>query len=108
SLSRCAQPATRASSTNPNILRMRSAGMSRVQYQSPLRDRRSQGPRDIYFQGHDGFDTAAVPPDHMPAGPPRLDGRVQPDDPEPSLRLRAEQPVPLDARQIAEWCCVSE
>src|SRR5262249_3473583 len=34
-------PAARANSTNPNNRRMRSAGMSRVQYQSPLRDRRS-------------------------------------------------------------------
>src|SRR5215510_12691079 len=34
--------ATRASSTNPNSRRMRSAGMSRVQYHSPLWERRSQ------------------------------------------------------------------
>src|SRR5262249_14827442 len=33
--------ATRASSTKPKNRRMRSAGMTRVQYQSPLRDRRS-------------------------------------------------------------------
>jgi hypothetical protein len=26
---------------------------------------------------------------------------------QPALRLGAEQPVPLNAPQIAEWCCVS-
>src|SRR5262245_40287361 len=36
------QPAARASSTNPNSRRRRSAGMSRVQYHRPLRERRSQ------------------------------------------------------------------
>jgi transcriptional regulator with XRE-family HTH domain len=32
------------------------------------------------FNGHDRFDTAALPLDNMPAGPPRLDGCVQPND----------------------------
>ena len=36
------QPATRASSTKPNSRRMRSGETSRLVYQSPLRDRRSQ------------------------------------------------------------------
>jgi len=43
SLSRSScQLATRANSTKPNNRGMRSAGMSRVQYQGPLRDRRNQ------------------------------------------------------------------
>src|SRR5262249_18511594 len=36
------QPAARASLTKPNSRRMRSGGMSRVQYHRPLRERRSQ------------------------------------------------------------------
>ena len=36
------QPATCASSTKPNSRRLRSAGMSSVQYHRPLRERRSQ------------------------------------------------------------------
>jgi len=35
------QPAARASSTKPNRRRSRAAGMSRVQYHRPLRERRS-------------------------------------------------------------------
>ncbi|HKB37924.1 MAG TPA: hypothetical protein VKD72_15865 [Gemmataceae bacterium] len=35
------QPAARAGSTSPNSRRMRSGGMSRVQYHRPLRERRS-------------------------------------------------------------------
>src|SRR4051812_19749849 len=60
------------------------------------------GSRDVNLQRHDGFDTPPVPLDDVQRGPTGLLLRREPDGLEPALRLRAEQPVPLDAQQIAE------
>jgi hypothetical protein len=102
------QPAARASSTIPNNRRMRAAAMSRVEYQSPLAGPPQPRTRDIDFQGHDRFTLRPVPFRDVHCGPPVLERCMEPNDFQLAQRFRAQQPVPLDAREMANQCRVSQ